>query len=115
MSLNRREAILGMLFGAGLVGLRSLATGIPAAILLDPRKAFAGAGGASPSGATKPQFLIFSTTSAGDPVNCNAPGTYDDPNIGHPSDPSMVGTPIQLGAVSAKAGQVWTTLPASVL
>ena len=104
-----------MLFGSGLVGLRSLATGVPAAILANPRKALAQAPDAAPPTAIKPQFLIFSTTGAGDPVNCNAPGTYDDPNIGHSSDPIMAPTPMTFGTESIKAAQIWSTLPAAVL
>ena len=113
MKFNRRDALLSMLFGTGLVGLRSLATGVPAAILLNPRKALAA--DPAPAATAKPQFLIFSTTGAGDPVNCNAPGTYDDPNIGHPTDPSMAATPMTFGADMIKAGKIWTTLPAAVL
>src|SRR5260221_8871367 len=113
MNLKRRDALLSMLFGAGLVGLRSLATGVPAAILMNPQKAFAaGAGtdaGAAPSAISNPQFLIFSTSGAGDPVSCNAPGTYDDPNIGHPNDPSMVATPMAFGSEMINAGKIWTT------
>ncbi len=115
MNLNRRDALLSMLFGAGLVGLRSLATGVPAAILLNPRKALAADPAPAPAGVNKPQFLIFSTTGNGDPVNCNAPGTYDDPNIGHSSDPSMAATPMTFGASMVKAGKIWTTLPAAML
>jgi hypothetical protein len=115
MSLNRRDAILSMLFGARLIGLRALASGVPAAILANPRRALAQDAGALPSAITKPQFLIFSTTGAGDPVNCNAPGTYDDPNIGHASDPSMAAAPMTLGGRIVKAGQIWSTLPAPVL
>jgi hypothetical protein len=113
MKLNRRDALLSMLFGTGLVGLRSLATGVPAAILLNPRKALAAT--PAPVSTAKPQFLIFSTTGNGDPVNCNAPGTYDDPNIGHPADPSMAATPMAFGSDMIKAGKIWTTLPAAVL
>ena len=112
MNLTRRNALLTTLFGAGLVGLRSLATGVPAAILLNPRQALAAD---PPAALTKPQFLIFSTTGNGDPVNCNAPGTYDDPNIGHPSDPSLAATPMAFGAEMIKTGKIWTTLPAAML
>jgi hypothetical protein len=117
MDITRREALLRMLFGAGLVGLRALATGVPAAILANPLKALAAApdAGAPASTLTNPQFLIFSTTGAGDPVNCNAPGTYDDPNIGHASDPSLAATPMMLGGEMVKAGKIWSTLPAAVL
>lgn len=114
MNINRRHALLSMLFGSGLIGLRALATGVPAAILLDPRKALAD-GDAGTSTVTKPQFVIFSTTGAGDPVNCNAPGTYDDPNIAHPNDPSMAATPMTFGGKTIKGAQVWSTLPPEVL
>jgi hypothetical protein len=115
MNLDRRNAVLSMLFGAGLVGLRSLATGVPAAILANPRQALAQNPDAAPPTVDKPQFLIFSTTGAGDPVNCNAPGTYDDPNIGHSSDPSMAPTPMTFGTESIKGAAIWSTLPTAVL
>jgi Protein of unknown function (DUF1501) len=115
-AFNRRQAMLRMLFGAGFVGLRSLASGVPAAILLDPRRAAAaGDAGAASSPITNPQFLIYSTSGAGDPVNCNAPGTYDDPGIYHSGDPSMASTPITIGSNTVKGAQIWSTLPASVL
>ncbi len=41
MRPDRRDAILKLLFGAGGIGLRALATGVPASILLDPRRALA--------------------------------------------------------------------------
>jgi hypothetical protein len=111
---TRRDVLLKMLFGAGFVGLRSLASGIPAAVLLDPRRAMAG-GDSGTAPITNPQYIIYSTSYNGDPVNCNAPGTYDDPGIQHPSDPSMVATPMTFGARTVKAAQIWSTLPASVL
>ena len=120
MRPDRRDAILTLLFGAGGVGLRALATGVPASILLDPRRALAAGadGGADVGGAgalTNPQFLIFSTSANGDPLNCNAPGTYDDPNIGHPADPSMAPAPLSLGGATVNAAQIWSTLPAAML
>ena len=39
--ITRRNAILSTLFGTGMIGLRSLATGLPASLLLNPRKALA--------------------------------------------------------------------------
>jgi hypothetical protein len=114
--LSRRDALVRMLFGAGLVGLRSLASGIPASVLLDPRRAMAAGDAGTPAPAVKnPQFVLYSTSFAGDPVNCNAPGTYDDSNIQHPNDPSMVATPMTFGSRSVKGAQIWSTLPASVL
>ncbi|HEX3777031.1 MAG TPA: hypothetical protein VHV51_21305 [Polyangiaceae bacterium] len=115
MNLKRREALLSMLFGAGLVGLRSLATGVPAAILMNPRKALAATDAGAAPMLQNPQFLIFSTSGGGDPVNCNVPGTYDDPNIGHPTDPSMAATPMAFGSDMINGAKVWTTLGASTL
>ena len=42
MELTRRRLLMNSLFGAGLLGLRSLATGIPISILANPRRALAG-------------------------------------------------------------------------
>jgi hypothetical protein len=118
--LSRRDAVLRLLFGAGLVGLRTLASGIPASVLLNPRKAMAagpddaGEGGGGPA-ITNPQFVIYSTSFGGDPVNCNAPGTYADPGIYHPADPSMVSTPMTFGSRTVNGAQIWSTLPASAL
>ena len=72
MNISRRNLLLSSLFGAGCVGLRALATGIPASILLSPRRALAG-----PCAPTAtPQFIIFNTSGQGDPINANAPGSY---------------------------------------
>ena len=40
--ITRRNAILSTLFGTGLIGLRAIATGLPASFLLNPRRALAG-------------------------------------------------------------------------
>ncbi len=118
--IGRRRAVYQMLFGAGLVGLRSLASGVPASVLLNPRRAMAAApdGGAADAGVpaiTNPQFVIYSTSSNGDPVNCNAPGTYDDPKIYHPGDPSMASTPMTFGSRTVNGAKIWSTLGPSVL
>jgi hypothetical protein len=104
-----------MLFGAGFVGLRSLASGVPAAVLLDPKRAMAAGEGGAPPAITNPQYIIYSTSFAGDPVNANAPGTYDDPGIYHAGDPSLAKTPISIGGQMVNGAQVWSTLPASAL
>lgn len=75
MRISRRDVMLQSLFGAGMWGLRSLATGIPVSFLLNPRTALASDGGGS---ALNPaaQYVIFNTSGNGDPVNANVPGTY---------------------------------------
>ena len=73
MIITRRRAILSTLFGTGMVGLRALATGLPASLLANPREALA-AGMCADK--TKAQFFILSTCGSGDPLNANCPGSY---------------------------------------
>jgi hypothetical protein len=113
--IHRRDAILSTLFGAGYVGLRALATGLPASLLLDPRRALAGVPTAGCSTATKAQFVIFSTSGNGDPINASVPGTYEDPNVVHSADPTMAPTSLTLAGQSYKAAAPWATLPQNVL
>ena len=110
--ISRRDVLMSTLFGAGYVGLRALATGLPAAVLLDPRRALAQAPPPCPSGA---QFVIFSTSGNGDPINASVPGTYEDPNIVHSSDPSMAAGPLTIQGQSHTAAAPWATLPQAVL
>jgi len=114
MDANRRDVILGTLFGAGHLGLRALATGLPFAAFSRPRSVFADEAIACADKA-KAQYLIVSTSSAGDPVNANAPGTYEFPDIAHAADPRMAPTPLHLGPTTVTAAQVWSTLPQWVL
>jgi hypothetical protein len=107
MKFNRRDALTAMLFGAGGIGLRALATGIPAAFLLNPKKAMAAGCG----NMAKAQYFIMSTAAGGDPINAGAAGTYSDPNIIHSSDPTMAATALSLGGVAATAAKPWSTLP----
>jgi hypothetical protein len=112
--LSRRQALISTLFGAGAVGLRSLATGLPVSFLLNPRRALADfpEGGACPS---KAQFVVLNTSGSGDPINASVPGTYDDPNIVHSSAASMAPTPLTIQGQTYTAAAPWSTLPQSVL
>jgi hypothetical protein len=107
---------MSTLFGAGLVGLRSLATGLPAALLLHPRKALADGLLGCPTGSTgAPQYVVFCTSGSGDPLNANIPGTYLDPKISHSADPAMAATALSLGGQSWTAAKPWAGLPQAVL
>jgi hypothetical protein len=112
--LTRRQAIMSTLFGTGYVGLRALATGLPASFLLDPRRALAAA---APACAMKDraQYFIFNTLGSGDPINANVPGTYDDPKIAHSLDPAMAPAPLTIRGQSFTAATPWSTLPQAVL
>ena len=113
--ITRRQSLLSLLFGGSGLGLRALATGLPVSFLAAPRKAFAG--GASPvcDDKSKAQYIIFNTSGAGDPINANAPGTYDDPAIVHSSDPAMAPTPLTLNGQKSIAAAPWAGLPQTVL
>ena len=107
MNTSRRNMLLSTLFGAGYVGLRALATGLPASLLLNPRRALADPG--CPATA-KPQFVILNTSSNGDPLNANAPGTYDAPGIHHCPVPGMEPASVLLGSHSYQAAAAWAAM-----
>jgi len=116
--ITRRQAITNTLFGTGYLGLRALATGLPASFLLDPRRALAQS--ASPPAPTcgdpaKAQFIILNTSGAGDPINANVPGTYDDPAIVHSADPAMAPVSLSLRGRATTAAAPWASLPQPVL
>ena len=113
--ITRREAIYSTLFGAGLVGLRALATGLPASFLLSPRKALAAGAACTGTAASNAQFIIWNTSGNGDPINASVPGTYEDANIVHSADPSMAATPLTLHGTSTTAAAPWAALPQTVL
>lgn len=114
MSQTRRELLMQALLGGGGLGLRALASGLPAALL---RPAAAQARGLDAAGGLDPaaQFLILSTSSAGDPVNANTPGTYEHPAIEHSADPRMAPTALRLGPRRVTAAAPWAGLPQAVL
>ncbi|HUJ28012.1 MAG TPA: hypothetical protein VLW85_18450 [Myxococcales bacterium] len=117
MPLSRRKLMIDTLFGAGWLGLRSLATGIPLAVLADPRKASA----QTVACASNPnaQYLLLSSSEAGDPLNANVPGMYDnglDTAIAHPPDPTMAKTALTVGAgTQSNAALPWAQLDADIL
>jgi Protein of unknown function (DUF1501) len=117
---NRRQMLQGALAGAGLLGLRAMATGLPISFLLNPKSVRADGACANAAGA---QFLILSMSAGGDALNCNAPGTYDLPatfaagSINHadPVDMSMAATSLSVGGKKWTAAKPWSSLPQSVL
>ncbi len=118
--MTRRQALMRTLFGVGGIGLRALATGIPAAFFLNPKRAVAQA--CVPS---KAQYFILSTSGNGDPINAGAPGTYADSKIIH--SPFVTGnsqttalndmTPTQfmMAGKQVTGAKPWSTLPQNVL
>lgn len=113
MRISRRDLLLNGLLGAGSLGLRALCTGLPVAFLADPRTARAADAG--DAGAETAQHLILCTSSAGDPLNANTPGTYDFADIAHSADPRMRPTALVLGGRAVTAAAPWASLPPHVL
>ncbi len=97
--LSRRKLMLDTLFGAGLLGLRSLATGIPIAVLANPSA----------------QYLLLSSSVNGDPVNANVPGMYQIPDIAHPPDVAMAPAQLTLMGKAWTAATPWAQLPQAML
>jgi hypothetical protein len=113
--VNRRQVLMSTLFGAGYVGLRALATGLPASFLLNPRKALADNPTPVCGSPSQAQFILFNTSGNGDPINASVPGTYEDANIVHSPDPTMAPTSLMLSGTKYTAAAPWATLPQNVL
>ena len=107
MMLNRRKTLLAGLFGAEYIGLRALATGLPAWFIARPRAASAQDMQCAIDARDKMQYLVMSTSSSGDPLNCNAPGTYEAPEIIHPLQPTVAATTLSIGGRSYGAALPW--------
>jgi uncharacterized protein DUF1501 len=103
---SRRGVLAAMATVGGGLLLRSLATGLPAKILLDPLSARADD---MPTG----RMLILSSSSSGDPVNANVPGTYVS-GIFHSADALMAPTSMNLGGQQFTAAKPWALLPQAI-
>jgi hypothetical protein len=107
-----------MLFGTGYVGLRALATGLPAWYLLNPRSATAQSLSCAINATANLQYLVVSTSSMGDPINCNCPGTYEVSDTFHPLQSEVAGPDpnkppqVTLGTKSYGAALPWTSTAA---
>jgi hypothetical protein len=110
--ISRREALLAGLLGGGALGLRALATGLPAWYLANPRRATAQDLQCAIDAKDKLQYLIVSTSSMGDPINCNCPGTYEVPALVHPQQPELAATPLQLGDKMYQVAKPWASVDA---
>ena len=114
MIIQRRKLLMSTLFGASYIGLRALATGIPAAVLMRGRRALADT--STCPDASKAQYVIMSTSGGGDPINANVPGMYLDAGIIHPSpmDHSMDPMPVTVGGAQWMAAAPWASLGATL-
>jgi hypothetical protein len=113
MDESRRRLLLRTLFGGGLLGLRALATGVPLAVLANPRKALAQT--CTPTVPAQGQYIIYASSANGDPLNANVPGMYSDPGIAHPLQASMAPTAMTLSGKPTVGAAPWAGLAQSVL
>ncbi len=113
--IGRRQALMSTLFGAGYVGLRALATGLPASILLNRRRALAGGPPAGCAAGAKAQYILLNTSGQGDPINASVPGTYEDPKITHSQDPTMAPASLTIQGQTYTAAAPWAALPQNIL
>jgi hypothetical protein len=113
---TRRNALLTGLFGTGYVGLRAMATGLPAWFVADPSKATAQDLACAVAARENLQYLIVSVSSMGDPIGCNCPGTYEGDAAAaiHPEDATMAATPVMLGDRTFTAAAPWGLLSETV-
>lgn len=109
MKKARRRFLLQTVLGTGMWGLRAAASGIPIAILQNPERAFAQSTMPFPE-PVNPQYLILNTSQLGDPINCNAPGTYDVDGVVHPNDPRMSRVDVNIGGRVFGAARPWSLL-----
>src|SRR5450631_1506308 len=108
--IHRRDLLRASALGTLYAGLRAAATGLPAWFLANPLKASAADMSCTLANVDKLQFLVASTSSAGDPMSCNVPGTYEAAGIIHPTQVEFASTTMMLGTTSVKGAQVWSTL-----
>ncbi len=108
MSNTRRDLMMKTLFGTGGLGIKALATGLPVSFLMKPLQARAAQMACVDK--NKAQYLIVSSSSSGDPLNANVPGTYDFPDIAHADDPRMAPTRIKLGTQTSIGAELWSRL-----
>ena len=117
-TITRRQSLQAWLAGAGAIGLRAMATGLPISFLVNPRSARADV-----AGSCSAQYLILSMSASGDALNCNVPGTYDLPstfaagsvNHSDPTDLSMAPTSLSLAGKKFTAAKPWAGVPQATL
>jgi hypothetical protein len=110
--LTRRNALLSGLFGSGYLGLKAMATGLPAWFIANPRRATAADLECAIQSKDSLQYLIMNVSSMGDPISCNCPGTYDGDAAAaiHPDDTKMAPIQMALGSKMYTAATPWGTL-----
>lgn len=109
MNQSKRQFIQALLFGGGLYGLKSLATGLPVNWFTP------GSPRALAATNTPAQFLIMSASQGGDAINANCPGSYGVAGVYNNPNSSMAAVSVSLGGKNFQAASPWGNLPAWAL
>lgn len=111
-NLDRRQLLRTATFGT--LALRSVATGIPASLLLAPRP---GRAQSDPLANGPGRMFVLFTSQSGDPLNANTPGTYGPgaEEVAHPPAATMAPTTLRLNGVEHTAAKPWADLPQNIL
>lgn len=109
---SRRDLLLGSMLG-------TLATGLPAWFLMNPRRATAQDLACAVNAQENLQYLICCVNMNGDPISNNCPGTYGDVSEDaaqavHPTDASMAETSLTWGDKTYAAAAPWGKLSEAV-
>ena len=116
MDHAKRKLLQASLFGAGAVGIRALATGLPVGLFSQSRRAMADTTTPDAGPLCKnPQYLVLFSSGSGDPMSCNAPGSYDDPDSYHGPDSRMAGTSMTVGSTKTTGAAVWANMTPEIL
>jgi hypothetical protein len=103
-----RRRFLGMsLAGAGALGLRALATGVPAGFFLAHRRE------AMAQATARPTALLLCVSRDGDPLNASAPGAFV-PGVEHAPGEALAAAPVDLGGRVVQGARPWAELPADL-
>ncbi len=111
----RNAALLGLGAKPSLY-LRALVSGLPVTALAqsvipsDSQLARDEANGLS-------RFMLMYMNATGDPINVNAPGSYEGNSdvIFHCPHPSMVAEPVTVGSTTVRAARPWASLSSDIL
>lgn len=108
-NFSRRDMIRWSLSGGAGLTLASLATGLPVSFLRS-----GGIAHAQDEPAENPTYLILATSSSGDPLNANCPGSYANPSddndlrwaVEHPTVAELGSEPIRSIVAPGTIGEV---------
>lgn len=105
---TRRALLQAASASSSYLAMRSLATGLPASVLLGGLPSDEAIAQAS----TRPQYLLMALNHTGHPINNNCPGVYDNPFQGvyHNPQAKMAPKQVNIGNKSYRAAKPWQDL-----